>query len=126
MSFSIVRREFLYEAAPFPSCHAATIAETRSGLVAGFFGGSKEGAPDVCIYLCRHVHGKWTAPIEAANGVQSDGKRHPCWNPVLFQPRRGPLMLFYKVGPNPATWWGMVKTSRDDGQTWSDAVRLPD
>ena len=35
-------------------------------------------------------------------------------------------MLFYKVGPSPATWWGMMMTSTDDGQTWSPPQRLPD
>src|SRR5262249_35080830 len=38
----------------------------------------------------------------------------------------GPLMLFYKVGPSPATWWGMMMTSMDEGRTWSKPVRLPD
>jgi predicted neuraminidase len=61
-----------------------------------------------------------------ADGVQADGTRQPTWNPVLFQPRAGPLMLFYKVGPNPREWWGMVCTSDDDGQTWSRPTRLPD
>jgi predicted neuraminidase len=36
------------------------------------------------------------------------------------------LALFYKVGPSPQTWWGMVRTSRDDGHSWSEAARLPD
>jgi predicted neuraminidase len=45
---------------------------------------------------------------------------------VLFQPRRGPLMLFYKVGPTPQSWWGMVKTSADGGRTWSESKKLPD
>jgi predicted neuraminidase len=35
-------------------------------------------------------------------------------------------MLFYKVGPDPSQWWGMLRTSKDDGKTWSDARRLPD
>jgi hypothetical protein len=35
-------------------------------------------------------------------------------------------MLFYKVGPNPRQWWGMLKTSDDGGHRWSDAIRLPD
>jgi predicted neuraminidase len=35
-------------------------------------------------------------------------------------------MLFYKVGPSPSAWWGMVKTSADGGRTWSAARRLPD
>ena len=62
-----------------------------------------------------------------ANGVQADGKRHPTWNPVLFQPRGGaPLLLFYKVGPSPQTWWGELRTSSDGGRTWSAARRLPD
>jgi predicted neuraminidase len=50
----------------------------------------------------------------------------PTWNPVLFQPKSGPLLLFYKVGPSPATWWGMMTTSPDGGKTWSKPVRLPD
>jgi predicted neuraminidase len=64
--------------------------------------------------------------VEVANGVQPDGTRLPCWNPVLFQPKSGPLTLFYKVGPSPETWWGVVRTSEDGGRTWSDARRLPD
>ncbi|WP_244950793.1 hypothetical protein [Pedobacter suwonensis] len=41
----IVKQEFLYDKAPFPSCHSATIAETPTGLVASFFGGPKSGIP---------------------------------------------------------------------------------
>ncbi len=122
----LVSSEFIYEQAPFASCHASTIVETKAGLVAAWFGGTREGAADVGIWLARQVGGKWTAPVEVATGVQSDGTRHPCWNPVLFQPKSGPLLLFYKVGPSPSTWWGMLRTSTDAGQTWSDARRLPD
>jgi predicted neuraminidase len=50
----------------------------------------------------------------------------PTWNPVLFQPKKGPLQLFYKIGPSPSTWWGMVITSTDGGKTWSAPRRLPD
>jgi predicted neuraminidase len=62
--------------------------------------------------------------MEVANGIQPSGDRHPCWNPVLFQPRSGPLMLFYKVGPSPRQWWGMLMTSEDDGRTWSSPRKL--
>src|SRR5690606_1261228 len=33
-------------------------------------------------------------------------------------------MLFYKVGPSPQTWWGMVMTSKDNGVTWSEPRKL--
>jgi len=120
-----VSAEFIYENAPFPSCHASTIVETKQGLMAAWFGGKHEKSPDVGIWASHMQEGKWTAPVEIANGVQ-EKERFPTWNPVLFQPKAGPLMLFYKVGPSPDRWWGMLKTSADDGQTWSTATRLPD
>ena len=123
---AIVKSEFIYESAPFPSCHASTIVETKSGFTAAWFGGTAEKKPDVGIWSARLVEGKWTVPVEVANGVQTDGTRHPCWNPVLFQPKAGPLLFFYKVGPNPDHWWGMLRISDDDGATWSEARRLPD
>ncbi len=36
----IVLREFIYNEAPFPECHASTIEETPGGLVAAWFGGT--------------------------------------------------------------------------------------
>ena len=118
--------EFVFETAPFASAHASTIVETRDGLVTAWFGGTREGAPDVGIWLSRQIKGEWTPPIEVATGTQPGGQRHPCWNPVLFDVPGQALMLFYKVGPSPQTWWGMVRTSRDNGRTWTDARRLPD
>jgi predicted neuraminidase len=123
---AVIRSGFIYETAPFPSAHASTIAETKGALVAAWFGGKQEGAEDVGIWLSRHVNGTWSAPVEVATGRQADGTRHPCWNPVLYEMPDGELWLFYKVGPSPQTWWGMVRTSRDGGQTWSDERRLPD
>ena len=122
----IVKSEFIFTNAPFPSCHASTLAETKSGVVAAWFGGTRERDPDVCIYVSRDVGGRWTVPMEVADGVGFATNRFPCWNPVLFQPKTGPLLLFYKVGPSPATWWGMLTRSEDGGQTWSKPVRLPE
>jgi predicted neuraminidase len=122
----LVKTEFIYEAAPYPACHASTIAESRDGLVAAWFGGTAERNPDVGIWVARCVDGKWTAPVEVINGLQPDGTRQPCWNPVLFQPKAGPLLLFYKVGPSPLRWWGELRTSSDGGKSWSDARRLPE
>ncbi len=122
---AIVSSQYVFERAPFASAHASTIAQTREGLVAAWYGGTREGAPDVGIWLSRQVNGTWTRPVEVANGAQQRGMRYPCWNPVLFEMPEGVLTLFYKVGPLPG-WWGMVRTSRDSGRTWSDARRLPD
>ena len=123
---AVLKSEFIYETAPFPSCHASTIAEpTGGGLVTAGFGGTAEKNPDVGIWVARLEGGRWTAPVEVANGVQPDGQRHPTWNPVLFQPKTGPLLLFYKVGPTPSTWWGMLRTSSDGGKSWSAASRIP-
>jgi predicted neuraminidase len=122
----LLKSEFIFETAPFPQCHASTVAETKTGLVAAWFGGTRERNPDVGIWLSRYVGDNWTPPIEVANGVGFSTNRFPCWNPVLFQPKTGPLLLFYKVGPSPSTWWGMLTTSDDGGKTWSKPRRLPD
>jgi predicted neuraminidase len=123
----LVRTEFIYEQAPFPSCHASTIAESPTGLIAGWFGGPEEGHPQVAIWTARHDGSGWLAPVQVADGVQpGDQKRHPCWNPVLYQVDGGPLLLFYKVGPNPRAWWGLLITSADGGRTWSPPQRLPE
>jgi len=92
--------EYVFESAPFPSCHAATAVELPDGeLLCAFFGGTRERHPDVEIRLARKpVGGMWTAPVSVADGVQSENERLPTWNPVLFQPSNRNLTLFYKVG----------------------------
>lgn len=123
----MVKMEFVFTEAPFPQCHASTIAQAAEGtLVAAWFGGTREKDPDVGVWTARLVDGKWTAPVQVADGVESAEKRFPCWNPVLFQPKKGPLLLFYKVGPSPSKWWGMLTTSADGGKTWAKPTRLPD
>jgi predicted neuraminidase len=100
------------------------MVETPSGILAAWFGGTHEKHKDVGIWVSRRVEGRWSPPVEVVNGVQDETLRYPCWNPVLFQPTEGPLMLFYKVGPDPREWWGMVMTSEDQGQTWSASRKL--
>jgi len=126
-SSALLLSEFINENAPYPQCHASTIAEIAPGrLVAAWFGGTRERDPDVGIWVSRFEDGKWSDGVEVANGIQPSGPRLPTWNPVLFQPPQGPLALFYKVGPSPSTWWGMMMTSTDGGITWSEPRRLPD
>jgi len=124
---AMLKTEFIFEHAPFPACHASTIAETKDGLAAAWFGGTAEKNPDVGIWLSRHSDKGWSAPVEVANGIQTNGVgRYPCWNPVLFQAPNGPLLLFYKVGPSPSRWWGMLIRSTDGGANWSPPQRLPE
>src|SRR4051812_40775172 len=116
----VIASEFIADDMPTPSCHATTIVESGGRLVAAWFGGKREGDPSVGIWVARHDGEHWGKPAEVANGESpADNKRYPCWNPVLFQPKAGPLMLFYKVGPKPSSWWGMLTTSTDNGATWS-------
>ncbi|MEY4986242.1 MAG: hypothetical protein RL567_21 [Bacteroidota bacterium] len=116
---------FIYESAPFPSCHASTLVETPQGIAAAWFGGTHEKHPDVAIWLSFYQNGTWSNPQEVANGIQGNGKRYPLWNPVLFQIPGKELILFYKDGPAPDEWWGMLKRSFDGGKTWSAAEHLP-
>lgn len=120
--------EFVYleDDVDFPSCHAATIEETPDGLIAAWFGGQHERHPEVCIYISRMVNGEWTKPALAADGIVSETERYATWNPVLYQVPGGDLQLYYKVGPNVAGWTGMMKVSKDNGKTWSDAIELPE
>jgi predicted neuraminidase len=135
LSPGVISEEFIYTDAPTPQCHASTIEATKDGLVAAWFGGTREGREDVGIWFARHTKDGWTKPVEVAHGKQPDGKRWPCWNPVLFQMPAlrnqdeslpAPLLLFYKVGPSPSTWWGEMIRSTDGGQTWSKQEKLPD
>jgi predicted neuraminidase len=123
---AIISDRFIFTRAPCAMSHASTIAESGDALVAAWFGGSLESRPDVSILVSRNTGDGWSTPVEVANGRQEDGSRYACWNPVLFQPASGPLLLFYKVGKNPRTWWGMIMVSSDNGMTWGIPRRLPD
>lgn len=114
-------------ACPTPQCHASTLVETRDGtLLMAWFGGDHEGARDVGIWLARHQGDAWTPAQRIASGVDAKGGAVPAWNPVLFQPKDGPLQLYYKLGPNPREWWGLMTSSDDDGHHWRASRRLPD
>ncbi len=127
---AIVLHEDIFTSAPFAQCHASTIVETGDGLVAAWFGGTAEGRPDVGIWLSRREAGDgaaWTPPVEVASGrgAGPGGANEPGWNPVLFCPAGGPLLLFYKVGPAPTRWRGMMVRSDDGGRTWAAPRALP-
>lgn len=131
----VVKDEFLYDHASFPEAHASTIVELKNGdLVVGYFGGTHERNPDVCIWVNIKKKGsdKWSAPILAADGVLSPDdpdaqlKRKACWNPVLFEMPNGQLWLFFKIGSSVGDWKGWLTRSDDGGRTWSKREPLPD
>ncbi|HUT31541.1 MAG TPA: exo-alpha-sialidase [Sedimentisphaerales bacterium] len=101
--------------------HASTIAETHDGtLVVAWYGGSSEGADDVSIWVSTNNGSGWTPRIEV-----DDGSNDATWNPVLFQPKTGPLLLYFKYSGSPSSWRGAVRKSYDNGQTWSERILLP-
>jgi predicted neuraminidase len=102
--------------------HASTLVQLKNGdVMVAWFGGSREGAPDVKIYGARLHAGKWSTPVvlASAEGVA-------CWNPVLFHTHDGRLWLYYKYGTHPSTWKGARRWSDDEGRTWSRIEYLPD
>ena len=122
-----VSEEMVYNTPPFTQCHASTIVESSPGkLMVAAFCGTAEGKKDVCIWLSVRENHQWSKPLRIADGVVNDTLSYPCWNPVLFETRDGKLFLFYKTGPSPREWWGMVKSSTDYGQTWTASQKLPD
>jgi predicted neuraminidase len=123
---AIILREDIFTNAPFAQCHASTIAETDSGLVAAWFGGTEEGNPDVGVWLSHRDESVWSPPVEVGSGRQAGKGSQPCWNPVLVYPAGGPLILFYKLGPSPSRWQGMMTVSTDGGRTWPEPRSLPD
>jgi len=101
--------------------HASSIAEANDGtLVACWYGGSSEGAADVSIWVCTDNGNGWTPRVEV-----DDGDNTATWNPVLFQPSTGPMLLYYKYTGGPSSWVGCVKKSYDGGQSWSSRILLP-
>ena len=63
-----------------PACHASTIYKKKNGeILTAWFGGSREGADDVEIFLSRKSEGTDFQIAEKMAGGQE-----PHWNPVLF------------------------------------------
>jgi len=114
-------KEFIFNAAPFPSSHASTLVQLRNGdILAAWFGGTGEGNPDVAIWSARRTSQGWSAPVELAREPST-----PSWNPVLFYSKDGRLWLYYKFGPSVMNWTGARRFSRDHGKTWSPIEHLP-
>lgn len=124
--YKIVETTLLESAENAPEAHASTIVEVDNGeILAAWFSGEYEGHEDVGISLARYKNKKWESGVKVASAEVVDGKKYPCWNPVLLRNSLGKILLFYKVGPNPREWWGQLITSTDNGKTWSKPEKLP-
>lgn len=114
-------REFVSDQMPTPSCHASTLVELTNGdLLASWFGGTHEGAPDVAIWQSRRTANGWSAPRAVIREPQI-----ATYNPVLFHSANGVLWFYYKFGPHPSSWTAGRTFSRDEGYTWAPIEHLP-
>lgn len=118
---SLPEKVFLFGDNPgFEQCHASTLIHLKNGdFIVAWFGGTAEGENDVGIWLTKGRPGHWEKPVEVAKI-----KDVPHWNPVLFQSPTGKIFLFFKIGKEIAHWETWVKTSEDNGNTWSKAYEL--
>ena len=115
---TVKKRGFVFDVPPTPSCHASTVVKTSAGLLAAWFGGTGESAPDVDIYLARYENGSWQTPERVS---EEPGIAH--WNPVLFAVGDH-VTLYYKVGVHIHEWKTMRRESFDGGLTFSPADEL--
>ena len=84
----VTASEFVFERAPFPSCHASTIAETPGRPGRRLVRRHATRGPRRRHLVSPARRRALVGPVEVADGEQADGRAFPCWNPVLFQPRR--------------------------------------
>jgi predicted neuraminidase len=118
---SSVSKEFIFkDNKEFKKCHASTLVRLNDGkFIVAWFGGTKEGNDDVGIWMSKGTPGQWSSPFPVAK-IRPDAH----WNPVLFQSPQGKIYLFFKVGKTIPAWETWVKTSDDQGNTWSEAIEL--
>lgn len=117
---------------PERKAHSGTLAELPDGtLVAAWYAGSGEGAPDVAIQMSTRRPGStWSAPrpIFDRHAVSSAMDRHvlSLGNPLLLPDDAGNLGLLF-VSISAGKWSGSsinYSSSRDAGQTWSEPRKL--
>ncbi len=127
--------QFIFQEIPGAAVHhCSTVAEAPSGdILALWYGGSYESAEDQALYMARledKRSGLWTQPERV---VWNPGQ--PPGNAVVFQ---GPGEKMHIIwGRMEGTWpkrrgsgWSdcrlMIRTSEDNGHTWSEDRELED
>ncbi len=116
MSDDLVREFIFRPGSIWPSAHAASILALPTGnLMASWFAGTREGAPDVGIWGAEMTKEGWSAPHAlAVTSGRPDG------NSVLWLDDAGSVRLWYVTmeGKGWATCPVRERRSSDEGQTW--------
>ena len=83
--------EMIAEKMPVAEVHASTIVEIEGGLATAWFGGTREKARDVVIWMSRNTGSGWSKPEVVADGISPKNRtQQACWNPVLFKQSTDP------------------------------------
>jgi predicted neuraminidase len=127
------RESWVSPEAMWPSVHSCATCLLPGGeVLAVWFGGSREGARDVALFTARFdaQKGSWSTPMKVVDRASAQAELgrsiRKVGNAVLFPDREGTLWLVY-VTVTVGGWSGSalnVKSSRDDGRTWSASERL--
>lgn len=113
-------KEFVCNPLPTANCHATSVLPLDDGTVlTAWFGGTKESAADVDIWVARRDENGWSKPFAV-----SYAKKLPHWNPVLAQNKDGDILLFFKVGRHIPSWRTFISVSHDGGLTFSKPHEL--
>lgn len=114
-----------------PAVHSGTLVELPDGgLLAAWFGGSREGAADVAIYGARRDACGWSTPFvltdRSASQRELGRALRKLGNPLLMRDAEDRIWLFY-VTVSLGGWSTSsisYKVSDDHGHHWSPARRL--
>jgi predicted neuraminidase len=129
-----IHREFISPDHGNKMVHVGSICELSQGrLAAAWYGGTREGARDVAVFLSVKAPGEassWSRPAKVADGVSASRELSryvkKVGNPLLFCGPGDRLWLVY-VSIAVGGWSGSslnVKWSDDAGTTWSRSQRL--
>lgn len=114
------QKEMIFTQKPTANCHASTVLPLENGeVLAAWFGGTKEGAADVDIWLARRSQNRWGTPF----CITADANTAH-WNPVLNRLPDGRIALFFKVGLDVPRWKTWVCYSADAGHRWTQPEPL--
>ena len=112
---------------PFAQCHASSLVALADGRVlVAWFGGTREGHPDVSIWAAEREPIGEGAPVRqgrpgegwSAPRVLARAAPRPHWNPVLFARSEQDLVLHFKVGESIRSWETWSQRSLDGGGSW--------